>query len=49
MSNRFSLMIWRIAYTLEDARQHHAEVRNLWRQAACCVALSLVRVLGVIL
>lgn len=46
MFKRLSLAIWRTAYILEEARQDHAALGNLWRQAACCVALSFFRILG---
>lgn len=46
MSNRLSLAIWRTAYRLEQARQDHAAARHLWRQAGCCIALSLFRLIG---
>lgn len=46
MNNRLSLALWRMAYTLEEARHEHADARNLWRQAGCCVALSLFRLIG---
>ena len=43
---RFSIATWRIAYTLEESRQNHASLGHLWRQAACCVALSFFRIVG---
>ena len=46
MSNRLSLAIWRLGYRLEDARQDHAAAGHLWRQAGCCIALSLYRLIG---
>lgn len=46
MSNRLSLAIWRAAYELEELRHDHAAAGNLWRQAWCCIALSIFRFLG---
>ena len=46
MFSRFSLIIWRTSYRLEEARQDHAALGHLWRQAACCMALSFFRILG---
>ena len=45
MSNRISIAIWRMAYTMEEARQSHAAAGNLWRQAGCCIALSMFRLM----
>lgn len=41
-----SIRLWRIAYQLEELRQDHAAAGHLWRQAGCCVALSLFRLIG---
>lgn len=46
MFKRLSLTIWRTAYQLEESRQDYAALGHLWRQAACCVALSFFRILG---
>jgi hypothetical protein len=46
MINRLSLVVWRMGYTLEEARQYHAATGNLWRQAGCCVVLSMIRFMG---
>ena len=46
---RLSFAVWRTAYALEERRQHHAYARNLWRQAGCCIALWVFRMLGGIL
>ena len=43
---RFAIATWRLAYTLEESRQNHASLGHLWRQAACCVALSFFRIVG---
>lgn len=40
------LAVWLWAYRLEEARQLHASSRNLWRQAACCVGLAVLRKFG---
>lgn len=41
-----AIFLWRWTYELEEARQSHAASRNLWRQAACCIGLALLRILG---
>ena len=46
MFKRLSLMIWRSAYALEEARQIHAALGHLWRQVACCIGLTLFRMIG---
>jgi hypothetical protein len=38
--------IWLLAYRLEEARQHAAGRRQLLRQAAACVGLALLRLVG---
>ena len=43
---RLSHAIWRTAYALEESRQNHASTGHLWRQALCCIALSLFRLIG---
>ena len=40
------LKAWLWAYRIEEAREKHASSRNLWRQAACCVALAVLRIFG---
>ena len=39
-----SFFLWRMNYELEESRQKHAALGNLWRQAGCCVALSMFRI-----
>ena len=46
MFKRISLSAWRMAYSLEEARQTHAALGQLWRQAACCIGLTLFRMIG---
>lgn len=46
LQHRASISLWRAAYTMEEARQDYAAAGHLWRQAACCIALSLLRVIG---
>lgn len=41
-----SNMLWRSAYAMEEARQDYAAAGYLWRQAGCCIALSLFRMIG---
>lgn len=38
---------WVITYSLEEARQRYADRRQLLRQAAVCLLLALVRLVGV--
>ena len=38
--------LWRLSYSLEERRQSHAGCRNHWREAACCVGLALLRLVG---
>ena len=35
-----------LAYSLELARQDHADAGHLWRQVGCCIALSFFRMIG---
>lgn len=46
MFERLSRAIWLMSYSLEERRQIHASHRNLWRQAGCCIGLSLLRLMG---
>ena len=41
-----TIVVWRTSYALEDARNTHAALGHLWRQATCCVALALFRFIG---
>lgn len=43
---RAGRVIWRTAYALEEARETHAAHGHLWRQAGCCVALSVFQIFG---
>ena len=45
--NRLVSGIWVMAYRLEEARQHYADRRRLLRQAAACLLLALLRLVGV--
>ena len=45
--NSIGMRVWVLAYSLEEKRQRYADRRQLLRQAATCVALSLVRLVGV--
>ncbi len=38
--------IWRSGYSIELARQDHADTGHLWRQAGCCIVLSFIRMIG---
>jgi len=42
IQNRISVSI----YSLEDARQHYAYTRQLLKQAAACIALYFLRMVG---
>lgn len=44
--NKLSIALWRTAYAVEEARQAHAASGHMWRQAGCCVALSIFRTIG---
>ena len=44
---RIDIVLWNLAYVLEERRQLHASTRHLWKQAACCIALALLRPLKV--
>lgn len=46
MIDRLSRFVWCKAYAIEQARQDHASERHLWRQAGCCIALSVFRFIG---
>lgn len=43
---RSELVVWRWAYNLEESRQVYASSRKLWRQAACCVGLAILRIVS---
>ena len=43
---KISFFLWRMNYTLAEARQKHASLGHLWRQAGCCIALSMFRIGG---
>ncbi len=38
--------LWLMAYSLEERRQLHAGCRHHWREAACCIGLAILRLLG---
>lgn len=38
--------LWVFTYQLEESRQLYAGKRQLWRQAATCLVLSLMRLAG---
>jgi hypothetical protein len=44
--NRLSRLIWIAQYNAEYARQHHADRKNVWREATCCIAIGLLRLLS---
>lgn len=46
MIDKASIAVWRTAYALEEARQTHAALGHMWRQAGCCVALSVFQIFG---
>lgn len=47
ITNSISIKAWRLTYSLEEARQQYADRRQLMRQAAVCVVLALLRLVGV--
>jgi hypothetical protein len=38
--------LWLVAYRVEEGRQHYAATGQLLRQAASCLALALLRLVG---
>ena len=44
---RFSSWLWVREYSFEEARQRYADRRQLLRQAAACLLLALLRLVGV--
>jgi len=48
-ANSFTNRLWAVAYSLEEARQRYADKRQLMRQAAACIALSLLRFAGALI
>ena len=45
--DRLASRIWVLSYSLEEARQRYADRRQLLRQAAACLLLALLRLVGV--
>ncbi len=43
--NFISTSAWRLAYSLEDARQSHEAHRRHFRRVACCIGLAALRLL----
>jgi len=41
--NSISTTAWRLAYSLEEARQLHAANGNFWKEAGACIALAFLR------
>lgn len=41
--NPISIIIWRAAYALEEARQRYAGKGQLLRQSGACIALAVLR------
>jgi hypothetical protein len=46
IKGRLSYRIWVLAYSLEESRQRYADRRQLLRQAAVCLLLALLRLVG---
>ena len=44
--NFITLRIWALTYTVEVARQHYADRRQLLWQAAACLLLAALRMAG---
>ena len=49
MRRALTYRLWAVSYSIEEARQRYADKRQLLRQAAACVALSIIRFAGAIL
>ncbi len=45
--NSICLAAWTLAYSLEEARQDYAVRRQLLRQVGACIALAVLRLIGV--
>jgi hypothetical protein len=45
--NSIGIMVWVLAYSLEEARQRYADRRQLLRQAGACIVLAVLRLVGV--
>lgn len=43
---RFNSSVWLLSYRLEETRQDCGAAGHLWKQAGCCIALSLFRMMG---
>ena len=41
--NSISTNAWRLAYSLEEARQLHAASGHFWKEAGACIALAFLR------
>ena len=44
--NSIRNFIWLLSYSLEEARHRYAKRRQLVRQAAVCIVLALLRLVG---
>ncbi|MDY0057062.1 MAG: hypothetical protein RBS46_12260 [Methyloversatilis sp.] len=40
---RISLLVWVLSYQIEERRQRAAEGAELLTEAACCMALAILR------
>ena len=40
------IAVWRTSYEVEEAREYHAMKRNYLRQAACCIGLYFLSLVG---
>lgn len=38
--------LWLLAYAFEEHRHLHAGCRHHWREAGCCIALAVLRLVG---
>lgn len=45
--NSIGIAAWKLAYSLEEARQDYADRRQLLRQAGACIGLAVLRLIGV--
>lgn len=47
MTIKLQQLVWRLSYSLEEARQRYADRRQLLRQAVACIGLAILRLVGV--
>jgi hypothetical protein len=45
--NSIGIAVWKLAYSLEEARQRYTDRRQLLKQAGACIGLAVLRLIGV--